>query len=88
MEERLFSLDRLLRDLAAHADNAAARSTAKNIECPSAHLQLIGRPRHTHMPALTPTAVQPNVHPPMRIGIRNPPLAAPLLLTTTSKLSF
>jgi hypothetical protein len=37
-----FSFDPLLRDLAAHADKATARSTAKNTEYPTAHLQLAG----------------------------------------------
>ena len=36
--------DPVLRDLAAHAGMATARSTAKNAECPSAHLQLAGSP--------------------------------------------
>ena len=38
-----FSFDPLLRDLAAHADKATARSTAKNTEYPAGHLQLAGR---------------------------------------------
>ena len=37
-----FSFGPLLRDLAAHADKATARSTAKNTEYPAAHLQLAG----------------------------------------------
>jgi hypothetical protein len=37
-----FSFDPLLRDLAAHAGKATARSTAKNIEYPTAHLRLAG----------------------------------------------
>jgi putative intracellular protease/amidase len=37
-----FSFDPLLRDLAAHAGKATARSTAKNIEYPMAHLRLAG----------------------------------------------
>jgi hypothetical protein len=41
----LVSLDHLVRDLAAHADKATARSTAKNTEYRSAHLQLIDRQR-------------------------------------------
>ena len=41
----LFSCDPLLCDVVAHADKATARSTAKNTEYSSAHLQLIGRPR-------------------------------------------
>jgi putative intracellular protease/amidase len=51
-----FSLDPLLRDLAAHADKATTRSTAKNTEYPTAHLQLAGRPwpwRPTALAALT-----------------------------------
>jgi hypothetical protein len=51
-----FSFDPLLRDLAAHADKATARSTAKNTEYPSGHLQLAGRPwpwRPTALFALT-----------------------------------
>jgi putative intracellular protease/amidase len=51
-----FSFDPLLRDLAAHADKATARSTAKNTEYPAAHLQLAGRPwpwRPTTLFALT-----------------------------------
>jgi putative intracellular protease/amidase len=51
-----FSFDPLLRDLAAQADKATARSTAKNTEYPSAHLQLAGRPwpwRPTALAALT-----------------------------------
>ena len=51
-----FSFDPLLRDLAAHADRSTARSTAKNTEYPSAHLQLAGRPwpwRPTALAALT-----------------------------------
>ena len=46
----------LLRDLAAHADKATARSTAQNTEYPSAHLQLAGRLwpwRPTALAALT-----------------------------------
>lgn len=39
-----FSFDPLLRDLAAHAGKATARSTAKNIEYPSAHRRLAGSP--------------------------------------------
>src|SRR5207248_3138392 len=51
-----FSFDPLLRDLAAHADKATARSTAKNAEYPTAHLQLAGSPwpwRPTALAALT-----------------------------------
>ena len=51
-----FSFDPLLRDLAAHADKATARSTAKNTEYPTAHLQLAGSPwpwRPTALAALT-----------------------------------
>jgi hypothetical protein len=46
----------LLRDLAAHADKATARSTAKNTEYPTAHLQLAGSAwpwRPTALAALT-----------------------------------
>jgi hypothetical protein len=39
-----FSSDPLLRDLAAHAGKATARSTAKNTEHPPAHLRLAGGP--------------------------------------------
>jgi hypothetical protein len=39
-----FSFEPLLRDLAAHAGKATARSTAKNTEYPPAHLQPAGRP--------------------------------------------
>ena len=65
-----FSFDPLLRDLAAHADKATARSTAKNTEYPSAHLQLAGRPwpwRPTALFALTLAAA---------IGAGIPPAAA------------
>ena len=51
-----FSFDPLLRDLAAHADKATARSTAKNTEYPTAHLQLAGSAwpwRPTVLAALT-----------------------------------
>jgi putative intracellular protease/amidase len=51
-----FSFDPLLRDLAVHADKATARSTAKNTEYPTAHLQLAGSPwpwRPTALAALT-----------------------------------
>ena len=51
-----FSFDPLLRDLAAHADKATARSTAKNTEYPTAHLQLAGSAwpwRPTALAALT-----------------------------------
>jgi hypothetical protein len=51
-----FSFDPLLRDLAAYADKATARSTAKNTEYPTAHLQLAGSPwpwRPTALAALT-----------------------------------
>ena len=37
-----FSFDAMLRDLAAHADRATARATAKSIEYPTGHLQLAG----------------------------------------------
>ena len=37
-----FSFDAMLRDLAAHADRATARVTAKSIEYPTGHLQLAG----------------------------------------------
>ena len=37
-----FSFDAMLRDLAAHADRATARVTAKSIEYPDGHLQLAG----------------------------------------------
>jgi putative intracellular protease/amidase len=37
-----FSFDAMLRDLAAHADQATARVTAKSIEYPAGHLQLAG----------------------------------------------
>ena len=37
-----FSFDAMLRDLAAHADRATARVTAKSIEYPAGHLQLTG----------------------------------------------
>ena len=37
-----FSFDAMLRDLAAHADRATARVTAKSIEYPAGHLQLAG----------------------------------------------
>ena len=37
-----FAFDAMLRDLAAHADQATARATAKSIEYPAAHLQLAG----------------------------------------------
>ncbi len=46
----------LAGDLAAHADKATARSTAKNTEHPPAHLQLTGSPwpwRPTALFALT-----------------------------------
>jgi hypothetical protein len=39
-----FSSDPPLRDLAAHACKATARSTAKNTEHPPAHLRLAGGP--------------------------------------------
>jgi hypothetical protein len=39
-----FSFEPLLRDLAAHAGKATARSTAKNTEHPPAHLQMAGSP--------------------------------------------
>jgi hypothetical protein len=39
-----FSSDPLLRDLAAHAGKATARSAAKNTEHSPAHLQLAGGP--------------------------------------------
>jgi hypothetical protein len=39
-----FSSDPLLRDLAAHAGKATARSAAKNTEHPPAHLRLAGGP--------------------------------------------
>jgi hypothetical protein len=51
-----FSFDPLLRDLAAHTDKATARSTAKNTEYPTAHLQLAGSAwpwRPTALAALT-----------------------------------
>jgi len=51
-----FSFDPLLRDLAAYADKATARSTAKNTEYPTAHLQLAGSAwpwRPTALAALT-----------------------------------
>ena len=51
-----FSFDPLLRDLAAHADKATARSIAKNTEDPAGHLRLAGRPwpwRPTTLFALT-----------------------------------
>ena len=41
----LFSFDPLPRHVVAHADQATARSAAKNTEYPSAYLQLIGRLR-------------------------------------------
>ena len=37
-----FAFDAMLRDLAAHADQATGRATAKSIEYPAAHLQLAG----------------------------------------------
>jgi hypothetical protein len=37
-----FSFDAMLRDLAAHADRATARVTAKSIEYPTGHLHLAG----------------------------------------------
>src|SRR5207253_1244908 len=37
-----FSFDAMLRDLAAHADRASARVTAKSIEYPAGHLHLAG----------------------------------------------
>jgi hypothetical protein len=37
-----FSFDAMLRDLAAHADRATARVTAKSIEYPTGHLRLAG----------------------------------------------
>ena len=37
-----FSFDAMLRDLAAHADRATARVTAKSIEYPASHLHLAG----------------------------------------------
>jgi putative intracellular protease/amidase len=37
-----FSFDAMLRDLAAHADRATARVTAKSIEYPAGHLHLAG----------------------------------------------
>ena len=37
-----FSFDAMLRDLAARADRATARVTAKSIEYPTGHLQLVG----------------------------------------------
>ena len=37
-----FSFDAMLGDLAAHADRATARATAKSIEYPTGHLQLAG----------------------------------------------
>jgi putative intracellular protease/amidase len=43
-----FSFDPLLRDLAAHADMATARSTAKNTEYPTAHLLAAHRPSRPH----------------------------------------
>jgi hypothetical protein len=54
-----FSSDPLLRDLAAHACKATARSTAKNTEHPPAHLRLAGGPwpwRPTTLFALTVAA--------------------------------
>ena len=51
-----FSSDPLLRDLAAHAGQATARSTAKNTEHPQAHLRPGGGPwpwRPTTLFALT-----------------------------------
>ena len=37
-----FSFDAMLCDLAAHADRASARVTAKSIEYPTGHLRLAG----------------------------------------------
>ena len=51
-----FSFDAMLRDLAAHADQATARVTSKSIEYPAGHLQLAGSPwpwRPTALAALT-----------------------------------
>ena len=51
-----FSFDAMLRDLAAHADRATARVTAKSIEYPTSHLRLAGPAwpwRPTTLAALT-----------------------------------
>ena len=54
-----FSFDAMLRDLAAHADRATARVTAKSIEYPTGHLHLAGAAwpwRPTTLLALTGAA--------------------------------